>query len=172
MRRASNFFRGLSEPEAGLDLAAKQWICENYFQGYRHKGDKFEEGRMYAGFLQAVTDAYTKAGATPPDLSKYRGFNTAAEFKDAHWFAPSFHEEGTKTRSAWLNDLWDRPGKTGFLSKLRGELHAQGHVSATLPREKTNLLEFFASNSAHVAPAGMHARALTGICASEWLVGL
>ena len=172
MRRASNFFRGLSEPEAGLDLAAKQWLCENYWQGYRHKGDKFEEGRMYAGFLQAVTDAYTKAGATPPDLSKYRGFNNAAEFKDAHWFAPSFHEEGTKTRSAWLNDLWDRPGKTGYLSKLRGELHAQGHVSATLPREKTNLLEFYASSSAHVAPAGMHARALTGICASEWLVGL
>ena len=110
---------------------------------------------MYAGFLQAFTDAYTKAGATPPDLSKYRGFNNAAEFKDAHWFAPSFHEEGTNTRGAWLNDLWDRPGKTGFLSKLRGELHAKGQVSAALPREKTNLLEFYASNSAHVAPAGM-----------------
>ena len=46
MRRASNFFRGLPEPEAGLDLAAKQWICENYFQGYRHKGDKFEEAHL------------------------------------------------------------------------------------------------------------------------------
>jgi len=62
-----------------LDLAAKQWICENYFQGYRHKGDKFEEGCIYAGFLQAVTDVYTNAVATPLDLSKYRSFNNAAD---------------------------------------------------------------------------------------------
>ena len=116
----------MSEPPPGLVEAAKQWVCENYSQNYKHKGDKHEQGRMYSGFLQAAADAYTTAGVTPLELGRYRTFHSSDAFKDAHWFGPNFHEKGTNVRSAWLNDLWDRPGKKGLLSRLRGELHAQG----------------------------------------------
>ena len=47
MRRASNLFRGLSEPDAGLVEATKQWLCENYYGGYKHKGDTHEEGHPW-----------------------------------------------------------------------------------------------------------------------------
>ena len=42
--RASNFFRGLPEPGAGL---VEQWLCKNYYRGYKHKGDTHEEGHRW-----------------------------------------------------------------------------------------------------------------------------
>ena len=37
--RASNLSRDLVPAPLGLGYAAKQWLCSNYYIGYKHKGD-------------------------------------------------------------------------------------------------------------------------------------
>ena len=96
---------------------------------------------MHAGFLQAVAEAYSKAGAPTPEMSKYRNFSTAEDFHSAHWSGPGFaapKPTGAENASKWVANLWDSKTKQGSLHELRETLQRQGGVFASVPHEKTD----------------------------------
>ena len=87
--KASNLLSGLRPALPGLDYATKQWLCGNYYIGYKHKG---KPERMYKGFFQAASGMYTKASALPLD------FNTVDTFEQAHWILLNVAEKGVNTK--------------------------------------------------------------------------